>query len=833
MALEQNQRRQRRLRVPLVYLEVQPLEPGFSLTAAFVKYQLLRLSQQFHSEESAVERYNTLGLVADKVLERDDDTNNFSSGEMFLFRSNDLVSEGKIRNERWDIENHARRVVVRSNDPNVNTLCPCQCRGYHVSMGKSMKEYDREVVYPIHVFLTDATLVRVLPYWSDNSWKEQLVGEVPMNEMILSKQDELMVWKTQNSDAISQLTLRMKRIFSCPLQVGTTADAFQCRNDCMSTHAAIQNCIRRHLKKDLTFTKEDHETVAQSDCFRDGSLLVHSPDHSAGKTTIVQAIAHRLGAKVIFFQPAAMFAKFGVYADVALACQIHAACVSAAFQRQDICVVLDGLDAFLPTQAHAAAGGDAASPALFGMASYLQTLTRSILMRKEIPFPRHNPLYNCNSNGGVVLSVNVCLVSILTCPHNKDEYNIGRSLSMGMYRLPSLASETRLSAFQWALSTEKVDLEPIYAQPRLPFLAAAAFWARGPVFRRMAQTIRAVSLQKDRQIQKNASGLPCSVVATLDTLQSAFAAGGKTSARGSDVQFLAADHGSTDLFATVGGNEEAKSALEDALTLDPDRRKLLLKFGLSFPSGILLYGPPGTGKTLLAKAVARLLRSGSSSLVGGAFIALNTTDIVVGEVGSGEKVVVKAFETARMNSPAVVFIDEFQALFTQRSSGVSGRLTTTLLQCMDDIKQSSEIHRLANSEQDGIEAGRVLVLAATNTPWMVDKAFLRPGRFDRSIHVGLPDFDARKSILSIYVRKMKTKFASDEGKQAVLCEKMAYATEGCSGADLAALCRGAAVQCLLRHGDSIEEMDFLNVLDDGFTPSISKALVDRIRKWHP
>jgi ATP-dependent 26S proteasome regulatory subunit len=801
-----------------------------------VKYHLLRLSQRFHLEEESAERHCTLGLVVDDYYDHNDDKNNFSSGEIFLFRRNDLDSGGILGSEHTHIQNRARRVLVRSNDPNVKTLCPCQCRGYHVSMGKRVKENDKQIIHTI--IITDATLLRVLPYCSRNDWKEQLVGEFPMEKMLPSKEDEHMVWKTQNADSISELTLRMKRIFSMPLQVGTTADAFQCKNHCMSTHIVLEKRLRRHLKTSLAFSAEDPENIVQSeilDCFRDGSLLVHSPDHFAGKTTLVQAIAHRLGAKVIFFQPAAMFAKYGVYADVALACQIHAACVSAAFQRQTICIVLDGLDAFLPTRAHADARGDAASPTLFGMASYLQTLTRSILMRNEIPFPQHNPLYNCNSKGGVVVSVSACLVSILTYPDNKDEHDIISGLAMGMYRLPSLTSETRLSAFQWALSTEKVDLEPIDAQTRLPFLAAAAVWARGPVFRRMARNIRAMARHKDRQIQKNPSCLPCRVEASLDILQSVFAAGGKSLAGGSDIQFLAANNSkrSTDLFATVGGNEEAKSALEDALAMDPDRRKLLLRFGLSFPSGILLYGPPGTGKTLLAKAVARLLRSESSSLVGGAFIALNTTDIVVGEVGSGEKVVVKAFETARMNSPAVVFIDEFQALFTQRSSGGSGRLTTTLLQCMDDIKQSSDMHRLANSEQDVLKAGRVLVLAATNTPWMVDKAFLRPGRFDRSIHVGLPDFHARKSILSIYIRKMKTNFGTDEGKQAALCEMIAFATDGCSGADLSALCRGAAVRCLLRHGSVVEEMDFLNVIDDGFKPSVSRVLVDQIREWHP
>ena len=152
----------------------------------------------------------------------------------------------------------------------------------------------------------------------------------------------------------------------------------------------------------------------------------------------------------------------------------------------------------------------------------------------------------------------------------------------------------------------------------------------------------------------------------------------------------------SELFGTVGGAVAAKLALEDALALGMEKRTLLARFGISPPSGVLLYGPPGCGKTLLAKAVAKLLKgpsgqkgSGHTSF-GGCFLSISSSDIVSAEIGTSEKLLLSAFEFADKNAPAVIFFDEFQALFTDRSRGGSGKLASTLLQCMDDVKRWSE-----------------------------------------------------------------------------------------------------------------------------------------------
>ena len=188
------------------------------------------------------------------------------------------------------------------------------------------------------------------------------------------------------------------------------------------------------------------------------------------------------------------------------------------------------------------------------------------------------------------------------------------------------------------------------------------------------------------------------------------------------------------VFDNVGGNLLAKQALEDALVLDPTTRQVMKRFGLSCPAGVLLYGPPGTGKTLMARAVANLLRASlkqnnHQESLGGPFISMTSTDLVRAEVGTGEKILAAAFETAIKNAPSVIFLDEFQAIFTERSRGGSGKLATTLLQCLDD---TSRWLSQATNESDH---RRVLVLAATNTPWMIDAAFLRPVSYT---HLTLP-----------------------------------------------------------------------------------------------
>ena len=129
---------------------------------------------------------------------------------------------------------------------------------------------------------------------------------------------------------------------------------------------------------------------------------------------------------------------------------------------------------------------------------------------------------------------------------------------------------------------------------------------------------------------------------------------------------------------------------------------------------------------------------------------------------------------------------------------------------------------------------RVVVIAATNTPWMIDSAFLRPGRFDRVVHVGLPCLSERKSILQVHIGRMRVCGGDKVDTISGLCEELSILTKGFSGADIAALCRAAAVRALGQgEGTSVEECHFKDALKLDVFPSSDDALVKRLSAWRP
>ena len=184
-------------------------------------------------------------------------------------------------------------------------------------------------------------------------------------------------------------------------------------------------------------------------------------------------------------------------------------------------------------------------------------------------------------------------------------------------------------------------------------------------------------------------------------------------------------------FADVAGIDEAKEELEEIVEFLQDPQKFS-RLGGKIPKGALLVGPPGTGKTLLARAIA--------GEAGVPFFAISGSDFVEMFVGVGASRVRDMFEQAKKNAPCIVFIDEIDAVGRQRGSGVGGG---------NDEREQTLNQLLV--EMDGFEANEgVILLAATNRADVLDKALLRPGRFDRQIHVPNPDINGRKKILDIH-----------------------------------------------------------------------------------
>ncbi|MGW1282806.1 ATP-binding protein [Streptomyces sp. NPDC002586] len=222
--------------------------------------------------------------------------------------------------------------------------------------------------------------------------------------------------------------------------------------------------------------------------------------------------------------------------------------------------------------------------------------------------------------------------------------------------------------------------------------------------------------------------------------------------------------------ADVGGMHEVKDRLEAAF-LAPLRNPELQKlYGKSLRGGLLLYGPPGCGKTFIARAVAGEL--------GASFLSVSVSDVLDMWTGNSERNMHEIFQTARRQAPCVVFLDELDALGAKRSRTLHGGMRNTVNQLLTEL--------------DGIDSGAnegVFVLAATNVPWDVDNALRRPGRLDRTLLVLPPDAPAREAILRYHLR--------DRPIENIDLGKLAKATDGLSGADLAHVCEAAAERALL------------------------------------
>jgi cell division protease FtsH len=240
-------------------------------------------------------------------------------------------------------------------------------------------------------------------------------------------------------------------------------------------------------------------------------------------------------------------------------------------------------------------------------------------------------------------------------------------------------------------------------------------------------------------------------------------------------------------FNDVAGIDEARNELAEIVDFlkDPTR---YTRLGGSAPKGVLLVGAPGTGKTLLAKAVA--------GEAGVPFFSMSASEFVEMIVGVGAARVRNLFKEARENAPSIIFIDELDAIGRARGQVALGGAS----------EQEQTLNQIL-TEMDGF-SGRegIIVLAATNQPEVLDKALLRPGRFDRRVVVNLPDKTGREAILKVHIRTVP--LASD-----VHLTDIAAATPGFSGADLRNLVNEAALLAARHHNDEVHQKDFLDALE--------------------
>jgi transitional endoplasmic reticulum ATPase len=263
-------------------------------------------------------------------------------------------------------------------------------------------------------------------------------------------------------------------------------------------------------------------------------------------------------------------------------------------------------------------------------------------------------------------------------------------------------------------------------------------------------------------------------------------------------------------FPDIAGLEDVKEQIRVKMIYPFTHAEQAKKYRIRTGGGILLYGPPGTGKTMIAKAVAGELDA--------TFFAIAPSEILNKWVGESEKNIRKLFDAARRVARAVIFIDEVEALTPPRRDGESGgvmqRVVPQILNELDGFDRKADQH--------------LLFMGATNEPWNIDSAMLRPGRLDEKIYVGLPDAPARRKILDMNLGDAPLEKDVD-------LDKLTARLEGYSGADIAYACRKVAEETFL---DSVERKidrsigaaDFDRVLLK-LKPSVSRVDLDRFKKF--
>jgi transitional endoplasmic reticulum ATPase len=242
-------------------------------------------------------------------------------------------------------------------------------------------------------------------------------------------------------------------------------------------------------------------------------------------------------------------------------------------------------------------------------------------------------------------------------------------------------------------------------------------------------------------------------------------------------------------FADIAGLDDVKEEVRLKLLYPIQHAEKAKKYGIKTGGGILLYGPPGTGKTLIARAIA--------GEIDAAFFTVKPSEIMSKWVGEAEQNIEELFKTARAEPLSVLFIDEIEALVPKRRDSQSTVMQRVVPQIL--------------AELEGFEtAGKnpILFLGATNEPWSLDPAVLRPGRFDEKIYIGLPDVAARRKMLDLYLRNRPL--------GGLDLDRIATLLEGYSGADIRNLCDKAAAEA------------FLESIERGEDATIDERLMDRI-----
>jgi transitional endoplasmic reticulum ATPase len=341
------------------------------------------------------------------------------------------------------------------------------------------------------------------------------------------------------------------------------------------------------------------------------------------------------------------------------------------------------------------------------------------------------------------------------------------------------------------------------ADARYHYLKAAEYMVKAAE-KTENRPIAAKRLDYARQLQSKATALEPLIKAAQARKQAP-----PLAVDGAEIPWLVAERPST-RFADVAGLEDVKEQIRLKLIYPFTHPEHADRFGVRRGGGILLYGPPGTGKTLIARAVA--------GEVDAAFFTVKPSEIMSKWVGEAEQNVARLFEAARAEPRSIIFLDEVEALVPRRRSSRSTVMQRVVPQFLAEL-EGFDRHE---------DEGALLFVGATNEPWSLDPAVMRPGRFDEKIYVPLPGLEARRRILELNLKDRPIGIDIDLD---ALAERLA----GYSGADVVNLCRKAcAIPFLEAVEDGVERdvlwADFETVLE-GVKPSVSAKDLKRFEDF--
>lgn len=263
-------------------------------------------------------------------------------------------------------------------------------------------------------------------------------------------------------------------------------------------------------------------------------------------------------------------------------------------------------------------------------------------------------------------------------------------------------------------------------------------------------------------------------------------------------------------FDDIAGLENAKTAFKEKIIMPMKYKELYEKFGKKVGGGILLYGLPGTGKTMFAEAAANELDA--------LFIPVKCADIKSKWYGESEQKVKEIFNKARKAKNAIIFFDEFEAIGAKRTDNSDNGNNDLVPEIL------VEMQGVGSSKSDSM----ILVIAATNKPWSIDSAFLRPGRFDEKIYIPLPDFEARKKLFELQLSKLPHEDDLD-------LDLLANLTEGCNGADIKEVCeklKMSAINDTIATGqEQTIGMDDIEKIKDSIKSSVQAEEIEKLEEF--